>query len=160
MAEPVVLHDTFVISKSYPSPVSRVFSFLSEPAKKARWIAVDSETSSVESIEMDFREGGFERTRYRMNDRTPFPGAVLTTEGIYQDIQQNRRIVLASTMMLAGRRISCSLITFELLEGNKMTDLIFTHQGAFFEGSGGPTMRKEGWELLLNQLSKSLSNEK
>ncbi|HVV28306.1 MAG TPA: SRPBCC domain-containing protein [Rhizomicrobium sp.] len=158
MAEAIVIHDTFVIRKSYPVPVSRVFSFLSEPAKKARWYAADSETSTADGMEMDFREGGIERAHYRLNERTPFPGAVLATEGIYQDIQQNRRIVLASSMTLAGRRISCSLVTFELLEGRDATDLLLTHQGAFFEGSGGPEMRKAGWETLLDRLGQSLSD--
>src|SRR5258705_13155410 len=114
MVEPTVIHDSFVIERTYPAAVERVFAFLSDPAKKRRWYA-DSETSAVESFEMDFREGGAERSRYRMNERTPFPGAVLANDGIYQDIVPGRRVVLATSMTLAGRRISCSLITIELL---------------------------------------------
>ena len=41
-------------------------------------------------------------------------------------------------MTLGDRRISASLFTFEFLAAGKGTDLIFTHQGAFFERSGGP----------------------
>ena len=158
MAEPDVIHDTFVIRQSYPVPISRIFSFLSDPAKKARWFAADGETSSVDDVQMDFREGGIERVCHRLNEKTPFPGAVLITEGVYQDIQQDRRVVMSSTMTLAGRRISCSLVTFELQQEAETADLILTHQGAFFEGSGGPQMRKEGWEVLLGRLSKLLAN--
>ena len=50
---------------------------------------------------MDFREGGAERNRYRMNERTPFPGALLANEGIYQDIVPGRRIVLTTNVTLA-----------------------------------------------------------
>jgi uncharacterized protein YndB with AHSA1/START domain len=158
MVEPTVIHDTFVIERTYPASVERVFAFLSDPAKKRRWYAADSEAGTAESFEMDFREGGVERNRYRMNERTPFPGAVLANDGIYQDIVPDRRIVLATSMTLAGRRISCSLITFELLESNGGTELILTHQGAFFEGSGGPEMRKDGWKHLLDQLGAALAD--
>jgi len=155
MTEPTVIHDTFVIERTYPAPIERVFAFFSDPAKKRRWYA-DSETHAVESFEMDFREGGTERNRYRMNERTPFPGAVLANDGTYQDIVPGQRVVLATSMTLADRRISCSLITVELLESNGATEMILTHQGAFFENSGGPEMRKDGWEHLLDRLGETL----
>jgi uncharacterized protein YndB with AHSA1/START domain len=155
MVEPTVIHDTFVIERTYPAPIERVFAFLSDPAKKLRWYA--DETSGAESFEMDFREGGTERNRYRMNERTPFPGAILANDGTYQDIVPGRRVVLATSMTLADRRISCSLITVELLESNGATEMILTHQGAFFEGSGGPEIRKDGWEHLLDRLGETLA---
>jgi uncharacterized protein YndB with AHSA1/START domain len=157
MVEPTVIHDTFVIERTYPAPIARVFAFLSDPAKKRRWYA-DSDTIAVEDFEMDFREGGTERNRYRMNERTPFPGAVLANDGTYQDIVPDRRVVLATSMTLADRRISSSLITVELLESDGATEVILTHQGAFFEGSDGPGMRKDGWEQLLDRLGQSLAD--
>jgi uncharacterized protein YndB with AHSA1/START domain len=156
MTEPTVVHDTFVIERTYPASIERVFAALSDPTKKRRWHAGD--TDDVESFEMDFREGGAERNRSRMNERTPFPGAILANEGIYQDIVPGRRVVLATSMTLAGRRISSALITFELMESNGPTTLLLTHQGAFFEGSGGPKMRKDGWEQLLDRLGQSLAD--
>ena len=158
MTKAAVVHDTFVIRSSYPVSISRVFSFLCDPAKKARWFAADGESSTVDQMQMEFREGGIERVCYRLNEKTPFPGAVLITESVYQDIQQDRRVVMSSTMTLAGRRISCSLVTFELQQEAEAAHLILTHQGAFFEGSGGPEMRKEGWDVLLGRLSKLLEN--
>jgi uncharacterized protein YndB with AHSA1/START domain len=157
MAEPTVIHDTFVIERIYPAPIQRVFAVFSDPAKKRRWYA-DSETHDVEGFEMDFREGGRELNRYRMNERTPFPGAVLANDGTYQDIVPGRRVVLATSMTLGERRISSSLITVELLESNAVTELILTHQGAFFEGSDGPERRKNGWERLLDQLGETLAD--
>jgi len=156
MAEPTVIHDTFVIERTYPASIGRVFAVLSDPAKKRRWYA-ESESHAVDCFEMDFREGGAERNRYRMNERTPFPGAVLANEGTYQDIVPGRRIVLATSMTLAERRISSSLITIELLESHGATQLILTHQGAFFEGADGPQMRKGGWEHLLDRLGEALA---
>jgi uncharacterized protein YndB with AHSA1/START domain len=157
MVEPTVIHDTFVIERTFPAPIARVFAFLSDPAKKRRWYA-GADGDAVESFEMDFREGGTERNRYRMSERTPFPGAVLANHGTYQDIVPGRRVVLATSMTLADRRISSSLITVELLESNGATEVILTHQGAFFEGSDGPEMRKGGWERLLDGLGRSLAD--
>ena len=155
MVEPTVIHDTFVLERTYPAAVARVFAFLSDPAKKRQWYA-RSEASAEASFEMDFREGGIERSSYRMDDRTPFPGAVLANEGTYQDIVPGQRVVLATSMTLAGRRISCSLITVELAESGGGTTMTLTHQAAFFEGSGGPEMRKGGWEHLLDLFGKAL----
>ena len=44
------------------------------------------------------------------------------------------------------------------MESGDATVLILTHQGAFFEGSDGPQMRKGGWEHLLDRLGASLAH--
>jgi uncharacterized protein YndB with AHSA1/START domain len=156
MEEPTVLHSTFVVERSYPSTPERVFAAFADPAQKRRWYA-DRKTTEIETFEMDFRVGGVDRLRTRMGDATPFPGAELANDITYQDIVTNRRIIMAYSMSLAGKRISASLGTIELLQTKFGTDLIFTEQGAFFENSGGPEMRKQGWETLLDSLGKELS---
>jgi uncharacterized protein YndB with AHSA1/START domain len=54
---------------------------------------------------------------------------------------------------------SASQVTFELVPTDQGTDLILTHQGAFFEGSDGPEMREEGWNKLMDKLG-AVVNEK
>jgi hypothetical protein len=56
-------------------------------------------------------------------------------------------------MSIGERRISASLGTVEFLPSGTGTDLILTHQGAFFEGADGPEMREEGWRKLLERLT-------
>ena len=150
-----VIHSTFVIERSYPKPPEVVFSAFADAAKKRRWFA-EGHSHAVEEFEMDFRVGGTERTRYRFMEGSPFPGVALSNEGRYQDIVPNRCIVNASTMTLGDKRISSSLVTFECLRTDKGTDLICTHQGAFFEGADGPQMREAGWRKLLENLAKDL----
>jgi uncharacterized protein YndB with AHSA1/START domain len=150
-----VIHSTFVIDRSYPKPPEVVFSAFADAAKKRRWFA-EGHSHAVEEFEMDFRVGGTERTRYRFMEGSPFPGVALTNEGSYQDIVPNRCIVNASTMTLGDKRISSSLVTFEFLRTDKGTDLICTHQGAFFEGADGPQMREAWWRKLLENLAKDL----
>lgn len=158
MPEPSVVHSTFVIERSYPKPPERVFAALSDPGQKRRWYA-RTETDQGAHFEMDFQVGGNERLKYCMSNSSPLPGAVLRNDGTYQDILPNRRIVLASAMSLGEKRISASLITFELLATETGTDLIFTHQGAFFEGADGPEMREAGWRGLLNQFDAELMRQ-
>lgn len=155
MSDPTTIHDTFTLERTYPAPVARVFAFLSEPDKKRRWFAT-SDNHAVEAFDMDFRVGGAERTAYRMNDKTPFPGASLANEGRFEDIADGRRVVISSSMTLGGRRISTSLVTFELLENGGSTTVILTHQAVFYEGSDGPQMRKGGWEALLAKLGAAI----
>jgi uncharacterized protein YndB with AHSA1/START domain len=157
MNDQSVIHNTFVIERSYPNAPERVFSAFADAAKKRRWFA-EGEKHEVEEFEMDFRVGGSERFRYRFKEGTPFPGVALTNEGIYEDIVPNRRIVIASGMTLGDKRISASLVTLELLPTDKGTDLICTHQGAFFEGADGPQIREAGFRKLFDSLATALAS--
>ena len=150
------VHDTFVITRSYPVAPSRAFRAFSDPALKRRWFT-DGKSQNTEVFEMDFRVGGADRQVYRMTEATPFPGVGLTNEGAYQDIIPDRRIVLASTMTLGERRISSALVTFEFLPTAQGVDILCTHQAAFYEGADGPQMRQEGWNKLFDALGANLA---
>ncbi|HYL77209.1 MAG TPA: SRPBCC family protein [Bryobacteraceae bacterium] len=155
MKEPSVIHNTFVIERSYRAKPDSVFAAFADPAKKRRWF-VESNGHVVEQYELDFRVGGKERARFRFKEGTPLKGLACTNDTTYQDIVPNSCIVTASTMSIGEKCISASLCTFELLPSETGTDLIFTHQGAFFEGSDGPEMREEGWRKLLEKLTAEL----
>ncbi len=156
MAEQTAIHNTFVIERSYPKPPETVYAAFADATKKRRWFA-EGENHEVEEFAVDFRVGGTERTRYRFKPGTPFPGVILVNEAIFEDIIPNRRVVTASTMSFAGKRISASLVTVELLPTEKGTDLICTHQAAFFEGADGPQIREMGWRKLFDQLAAELA---
>lgn len=155
MTDQAVVHNTFVLERSFTKPPEKVFAALSDPRKRQRWYGAG--LSENTSYELDFRTGGAERATWKMSDETPFPGATLANEGVHLDIVPNRRVIVGSTMAIDGRHMSASLCTFELVQTVNGTDLIFTHQGAFLENSDGPEMRKGGWNALLDQLAKDVA---
>jgi len=144
-----VTHGTFVIERSYPVTPEKVFAAFADPVKKRQWF-VDDDVSGVEDFGMDFRVGGTERKRFAGKH------GVFTNDTVYLDIIPNQRIVFAYTMSMNDRRFSSSQATVELLAAEKGTNLIFTEQGAYFEGADGPKMRQDGWRVLLESLAKEL----
>jgi uncharacterized protein YndB with AHSA1/START domain len=147
-----VTHSTFVIERSYPTTPERVFAAFSDPVKKRRWFGEGGETE-LEEFEMDFRVGGCERTRCSSKQ-----GFVFTNDSVYRDILPNRRIVIAYNISVGDKRISSSQATVELLPSANGTDLIFTDQGAYFEGADGPEIREDGWRILLERLAEELEH--
>src|SRR5260221_2972810 len=157
MDEQPAIHNTFVLERSYPAAPERVFAALSDPSQKRRWFA-EADHHDTEHFASDFQVGGREQARYRLREGTPLPGAVFTHDAVYLDIVKGRRVVSAATMAREDRRISAALMTFEIVaaEGGG-TQLIFTHQAAFFAGSDGPEMRQAGWQALLDKLGRELA---
>lgn len=155
MADPTVVHDTFVLERTYQATPERVFTAFADAKAKRRWFA-ESSSHDIEAFHMNFQIGGAEIARYRFKPGGPVEGVTLSSDGTYLDIQPGSRIVTASTMSLGDRRISASLVTITLAPADDGTTLTCTHQGAFFEGADGPKMREAGWRQLLDQLAKAL----
>ncbi|MCU1236852.1 MAG: Activator of Hsp90 ATPase 1 family protein [Candidatus Solibacter sp.] len=156
MKEPSAIHATFVMERKYKAAPEKVFAAFADPAKKRRWFVESGGHELIEQYQMDFRVGGQERACFRFKEGTPVAGLICVTEGRYQDIVPDRRIVEASTMTIGGRRISASQVTIDLLPDEGGTELILTHQGAFFEGADGPQMREGGWRKLIDRLEGEL----
>jgi uncharacterized protein YndB with AHSA1/START domain len=157
MTQQSVVHSTFTIERDYPASPSRIFAAFADPATKRRWFA--DPRSEVTEFTMDFRVGGRETTRFVLQggpEGAPAKGTEIRNETTYHDIVTDRRIVLAYTMAIADRRVSASLATFELRPSPLGAKLLFTEQGAFFEGADGPKGRERGWRELLSQLDGEL----
>jgi uncharacterized protein YndB with AHSA1/START domain len=155
--EAKVVHATCVVERSFSKPAGAVFAALSDPNKIRQWMG-GGEHSELFEFHCDFQEGGRQFLSYKMGPETPIAGAVITSEGRFQHIVLGERIVTASTMKMGDRIFSASQVTFELVPKDEGTDLILTHQGAFFQGSDGPAMREQGWNVLADKLM-ALVNE-
>lgn len=148
-----VVHDTFVIVRTYPKTPAAVWAAFADPVRKRRWYG----GKAAERYENDFQVGGTEVSASRMGEATPFPGAALVSQSTYLDLIVEARIVQAQTMSMDGRRFSASLITFEFRATPGGTELVFTHQAGYFEGSDGPDMRRHGWSVLMDNLDAELA---
>jgi uncharacterized protein YndB with AHSA1/START domain len=156
MEQPKVVHSTFTLERTFPKPPEVVFTAFSDPAKLRRWFA-ESKYNQAEKFSADFRVGGEQLFRYRMT-AGPVAGMVIENRSHYHVILPNERIVEAATMSMEGKCITCSLVTFEFNPTEEGTELIVTHQGAFFENSGGPELREQGWRALMDKLTAELAN--
>jgi uncharacterized protein YndB with AHSA1/START domain len=148
-----VAHATFSIERTYPSSPSRVFAAFSNQGTKRRWF-VEGEGWEVDEFTMDFRVGGRELSRFRYKG-----GAPMGNDTVYLDIVPERRIVFAYTMTVSDKAISVSLATVEIAPSGQGARLVYTEQGAFFDGSDGTKRRESGCRGLLERLGQELREQ-
>ncbi len=163
--EPGTLHNTFVIERSFPWRVARVFSAFAQPALKRRWYAEGDH--EIQEFHMDFRLGGVERFRYRFKEGHPIAGSEIVNESVYQDVVEEKRIVMTSRMSLNEKPILVMVTTFEFAPAdggpenrgteNRGTDLILTHQGTYIDWPDGVKMIELGWKHLVDRLQENLA---
>lgn len=153
MTEPSIHHATFTLVRSYDAKPAQVFAAWANPDAKRRWF-VDSDGIDWVALDygLDFRVGGREHGQFQHRKQT-----VHGNETVYLDIVENARIAFAYSMSLDGAVTSASLGTVELTPDGEGTRLVYTEQGAFFDGLDKVEYREEGWTALLRALAGELS---
>ncbi|MGA3031919.1 MAG: SRPBCC domain-containing protein [Terracidiphilus sp.] len=152
--ETATIHNTFVIERAFPQRPARVFSAFAQPALKRRWYAEGDH--ELQEFHMDFRVGGIEQFRYRFKEGHPIAGSTIANESTYQDIDNEKRIVMTSRMSLNGKPIAVMISTFEFVAAERGTDVILTHQGTYIDWPDGAKMIEIGWSGLIERLQKEL----
>ena len=149
MTGPVV-HRAFSVERAYPAPPGRVFAAFADPATKRRWFA-EGPGFEVDEFALDFRVGGFERTRVRF-----VGGAPMRNDTLFLDIVADERIVFAYALSAGEVRASAALTTVELAAEGGGTRLLLTEQVAFLDGLDGTASRQRGWGGLLDRLGDAI----
>ncbi len=158
MTEQPVIHHTFVIERTYPTPVSRVFAAFTTKEAKDVW----GDTGDLDSTEpgtnggdsaFDFRVGGHERFGFG------YQGVSQRYDATYYDIVPERRIIYSYEMYADDVRSSVSVATIEFVPVDGGTALTWTEQGAYLNGVDGaeaPHLRRGGTSEMLDGLAKYL----
>ena len=149
-----VVHDTFVIDRSYAASPARVFAAFADPAVKKQWFD-DPDIEKNAPHVIDFRVGG----RETLAGDVPGGGTSFSYDAVYQDIVPNSRIVYSYEMTMDGQRISVSVATLEFIPAGNGTRLILTEQGAYLDGLDSNVQREEGTRGLLEALATYLEKE-
>jgi uncharacterized protein YndB with AHSA1/START domain len=157
MADRSVIHDTFVIERTYPAAPSRVFAAFATKEAKEAWgdtgdIAGTEPTTGP--AEFDFRVSGRERFGF------VYQGVSYAYDACYYDIVPDQRLVYSYEMYADGVRISVSVATVEFGKTGDGTTLTWTEQGAFldgFDGADASRLREGGTSEMLDGLAKYLS---
>ena len=160
MSKSTIVHDTFVIERSYPVSPARVFAAFADDEVKRRWFLIDAELAATVAYQNDFRVGGKETSRFRFTDNTPGgspAGTMMGNDSIYMDIVENERVVVTYSMLVGDYRMSTSLATIQLLPEGEGTRLVFTEQAVYYEKSDGPQLRKQGWTQLLDKVAGAIA---
>jgi uncharacterized protein YndB with AHSA1/START domain len=154
MATPVV-HRTFSVERTYPAPPARVFAAFADPKTKRRWFA-EGAGWEVDEFTLDFRVGGFERTRVRSVGGEAARPSPLRNDTLFLDIVPDERIVFAYSLTAEEVRTSAALTTVELAAAGGGTRLLLIEQVAFLDGVDGTASRQRGWGGLLDRLGDAL----
>jgi uncharacterized protein YndB with AHSA1/START domain len=147
MIKPTVVHATTVVARHFANVAPGVvFAAWEELAQRAQWDLPGNDWVLAQ-MEMDFRVGGRELTRFGPKDDPRYWSA-----GEFLDIVPNERIVTAGTMHSDSARISATLCTIEFAREANGTRLVLTDQSAFFDGAESPDDRRAGWGEILDRL--------
>ena len=155
MSDSQVVHNTFVLEKSYPQGPEKVWAAFAQPERKRKWFAEGDH--EMQQYELDFRVGGTEMLKYRFKEGHPIAGMAIENAGRYLDIAPGQRIVTAATMSLNGKLMSATLLTVEFAASGSGTAVTLTHQGAFVEWADGSKMLEVGWTTLLAKVAEQLA---
>jgi uncharacterized protein YndB with AHSA1/START domain len=147
-----VVHADFTIERQYDQSPAQTYSGFADERLKRRWFAMP-EDAPRSRYELDFRVGGGE-----LNQGRPGGGeTVFTFRGTYHEIVPDQRIVWAYDLLADDRLMSVSLTTVEFFAAEAGTRMVFTEQGAFFDGLDEPAEREHGTGILLGLLGEALA---
>ena len=147
-----VVHSTFRVERRYPQAPARVFHAFADKETVRRW-RVEDKNCVVHEFTFDFRVGGSEVSRFSF-----MGGPEIRLDAQFQDIIVDRRIVFGYRMALGPTPFSASLTTVELVPSGDGTRVVYTEQGAFFDGVDSARGREEGCRELLEKLAVELGD--
>ncbi len=116
-------HETTLrLTRTLTAPREKVFKAWTEPAALKKWFAPGDDYATP-MAEVELRVGG----RYRIQIRSPH-GKLHTVVGVYREVKPPERLVFTWSWQEGGMDVGETLVTVELRDQGKTTELILTHE--------------------------------
>jgi uncharacterized protein YndB with AHSA1/START domain len=144
--------DTIKSERFLAVPPDRVFRAWSDRDERLQW-DVPGNNWIIDDFQHEFREDGIETSRFG-----PKGEPTAETFGRYLIIEPPRRIVNAGVMrsVKTGEVSSATMMTLNLEPEGDGTRLTLIDQSVFLGRGETATMRRHGWDEILDKLSDYL----
>ncbi len=142
-----VQHGEFTIERRFAASPRKLFRAWADPQAKRAWSTCQDGMEVIEH-RMDFRCGGEEV----IVNRGP-GGLIHRFHGHYFDIVENQRIVYGFSMDVGEDRLTASLATVQFHADGDGARMVFTEQLAFFDGLQTLEDRREGTQVLFENIA-------
>lgn len=149
-------HGSFTLERVFRASRQRVFDAFAKADLKAKWFGGPPEAWTEKQRSHDFRVGGVETAEGQFEN-----GTTSRYVARFAEIVDGHRLVSTYEMWVNGKHHSVSLATVELREVKGGTELVYTEQIVFLDGTtgeGGTRSRKEGSSALFDRLEASLAD--
>lgn len=144
-----ICHGTFTLNRSWAAPPCRVFSAWSDPHLKQQWFGPPPGEWTALRRTVDFRPGGIEIHEGKFSS-----GMTTRYEGRFHLIEENQRLIFAYDLHHADRFHSVTLATLVLQANGARTEVSYTEQIAYLDGTDGTAQRQHGTEYLFRGIEK------
>ena len=148
-----VCHGSFTLNRSWAAPPSRVFQAWADPHLKRQWFAPPPGEWQEVRRTIEFRPGGLEIHEGKFNTS----GMTTLYEGRFHLIEENQRLVFAYDLHLSGRFHSVTLASLGLQANGARTDLSYTEQVVYLDGTDGTAQRRHGTEFHFEAIEKLIT---
>ena len=143
----VTTKPTLKITRTYAAPREKVFRAWTDSEVMKKWFA-PSNDFTVPEVQVDAKVGG----RYRIVMRSP-DGEYHRVGGVYREVLPPQKLVFTWAWESTPERES--LVTIELKDLGKTTELVLTHER--FADEEARDKHQQGWNGCLNRLAGFLS---
>ncbi len=147
MDSATVQHETLTFKRQYTATPDAVFSTYADVEVRARWSA-PSDSAVFIYTENDFRVGGIDHFRCGDKRAPQYEGEVR-----YEDIVSGKRIIYSEAIKAFGKRLSVSLVTWEIVPRATGSRLLVTVQIASLVGDDMIAGTRVGMNAALDNLA-------
>jgi uncharacterized protein YndB with AHSA1/START domain len=148
-----VCHGTFTLNRSWSAPPSRVFQAWADPHLKRQWFGPPPGEWTAIRTAVEFRPGGLEIHEGKFTTS----GVTTLYEGRFHLIEENQRLIFAYDLHLSGRFHSVTLASLVLEPNGERTDVAYTEQVVYLDGTDGTAQRRHGTEYLFEKIEKLMT---